>query len=117
MVLYFFVILIRLVGIGIFYPILQKTGEGFDYKELILSVWGGLRGALGIALALAVFANKDFTSRRAKILILFHTCGIATLTLLINGTTAKGVVEDIDLILNLKARKAFKRLFLGHVKK
>lgn len=43
--------------IGVLWPLLIWTGEGFSFAELILSVWGGLRGALGIALALVVFTN------------------------------------------------------------
>lgn len=108
--------LIRFVSILILMPTLYWTGEGFDMKELILSVWGGLRGALGIALALSVFVNYEEESdpkhRRAGSLILFHTCGVAALTLLVNGTTAKTVVNELNIIRNVDVRSYFKGLFL-----
>lgn len=97
-VLFIFIIIIRFIAILICYPILKHTGEGFTFKELKLSVWGGLRGALAIALALSIYTNFEINSGRAKTLILFHTCGIAALTLLVNGTTAKNLVEEIKII-------------------
>lgn len=93
------------------YPLLKRTGEGYTFKELILSVWGGLRGALSIALALSVYHNFEVLEGRAKILILFHTCGIAALTLVVNGTTAKNLVEEIKLIENVRVRNGFKANF------
>ena len=75
--------------IGALWPLLIWTGEGFNFAELILSVWGGLRGALGIALSLVVFTNFEIENARTRTLVLFHTCGVAALTLIVNGTTAK----------------------------
>lgn len=94
-VLYIFVILIRLISIFVLSPILYHTGESFNKKEFALCVWGGLRGALGIALALVVYTNEEVENQRAKTLILFFTCGIAALTLLINGVTAPMLVEEL----------------------
>lgn len=34
-------------------------GEGINYKETLVAVWGGLRGALAIALALIIFTLKS----------------------------------------------------------
>lgn len=39
------------------YP-LKKLGEGMSWKEAIVAVWGGLRGALAIALGLIIFAEE-----------------------------------------------------------
>lgn len=40
------------------YP-LKKIGEGMTWKEAYVAMWGGLRGALAIALALIVYADES----------------------------------------------------------
>ena len=49
---YILVVAIRLVVITLLYPILQRTGYGVDWKTALVMLWGGLRGAVGLALAL-----------------------------------------------------------------
>ena len=44
--------------IAVFSPILRRTGYGLTWKEGIIMTWGGLRGAVGLALALQV-AHHD----------------------------------------------------------
>lgn len=114
--IYVLLILARALTLFVFYPLLYYTGESFTFKEYILTVWGGLRGALSVALCLVVGVDPDL-KQRPKTLILFHTCGIAVLTLLLNGTTAPFIVNSIDLIQNIQVRKHFKSLFLKSVKK
>jgi NhaP-type Na+/H+ or K+/H+ antiporter len=45
---------IRFVVIILFWPILRKLGYGLDFKQVILCSYAGLRGAVGLALALMV---------------------------------------------------------------
>lgn len=42
----------------LFWLPLKKLGEGITWKECLVAMWGGLRGALGIALGLIVFAEE-----------------------------------------------------------
>jgi NhaP-type Na+/H+ or K+/H+ antiporter len=74
--------------IWIFKPCLKRSGYGMSNKEFVVLTWGGLRGALGLTLALLVGVDErlDF---RLRELTLFYMAGLATLTLLINGTTCK----------------------------
>jgi NhaP-type Na+/H+ or K+/H+ antiporter len=65
-----------------------RSGYGLSNKEFYVIVWGGLRGALGITLALMV-AVDDKLDKRLRELTIFYMAGLATLTLLINGTTCK----------------------------
>ena len=37
-----------------FYPCLSRLGYGFTVKEAVLVSYGGLRGAVGLALAMVV---------------------------------------------------------------
>ena len=53
-VLYVFVYLIRLTIVALFYPILMRLGYGLSVREAAVVVHGGLRGAVGLALAILV---------------------------------------------------------------
>jgi len=46
--------LIRFLLVLGFMPLLNRMGYGFNYKEAIVLSWGGLRGAVGLALAILV---------------------------------------------------------------
>ena len=50
-------IVARWLSIRIFFSKLSKMGYGLNMKELIVSVYGGLRGAVGISFAM--IANAD----------------------------------------------------------
>ena len=70
------------------------------------------------ALALIVFTDTapNALPSRSKILILFHVTGAATLTLLINGTTSKKVLEWTKIITNGGVRRNYKKNYLERVK-
>lgn len=44
----------------VFIKYLKKLGEGLNWKEVILLTVAGLKGAIGIALAMQIFKSKDF---------------------------------------------------------
>ena len=44
--------------IALFSPVLRHTGYGLTWKDGIVMTWGGLRGAVGLMLALQV-AHHD----------------------------------------------------------
>ena len=58
-VLYLFVTLIRAVLFGLGYPITSRIGLKTSPKETIFQVYGGLRGAVGIALAIALDVSVE----------------------------------------------------------
>jgi len=92
-VLYFFLILSRTIMMLILYIPLKHTGDKLNIKEAIVIVWGGLRGALAIALGLIVFSTKSDLSLRTKDLVIFHITCQVFLTLVINGTTTSWVLD------------------------
>lgn len=85
--------------IWIFIPCLKRSGYGMSDKEFYVITWGGLRGALGLTLALMVGTDQKL-DKRLRELTLFYMAGLATLTLLINGTTCKALCLWINLIDN-----------------
>ncbi|MQL85492.1 hypothetical protein Taro_018015 [Colocasia esculenta] len=52
--LYVFVQLSRALVVGVLYPFLRYFGYGLDWKESIILVWSGLRGAVALSLSLSV---------------------------------------------------------------
>ena len=68
----------------------HKPKVPFSYQ--LVSYWGGLRGAVCLALALSI--NADFPNRD---LIVTLTLGIALFTLLIPGTTIGKLIQKLQL--------------------
>ena len=57
--LFFLVMIIRLVSSIPFYPIMRKVGYGLKWSEYFVLIYGGLRGAIGLALALIVANDEE----------------------------------------------------------
>lgn len=43
----------------LFYPILRQLGYGLEWQNMMIIMWGGLRGAVGICLALEIYEDED----------------------------------------------------------
>lgn len=87
--LYLLVHLTRTVVVLVLYPVLRKSGYGLTFKECCVLVFSGLRGAVGLAMAMLVESDSSQNplaiEKRAR--IAFHVSGIALLTILVNGMT------------------------------
>lgn len=88
--------IIRFVCILMFWPILKRIGYGLNFKQIVLCSYAGLRGAVGMSLALIV-ATSDKIPKMIQDIILLHVLGIALLTLLINATTTGALVRYLGL--------------------
>jgi len=97
LVFYVALTIIRSLVLLFFYPALSRLGQGVSLKELSVMSWGGLRGAVGIALAIAVF-NTPGVNPTDGARLMFHSVGIATLTLLVNGTTCPYLLNKLRLL-------------------
>lgn len=93
---YFMLHIIRFVSILIFLPCMRKMGYGMTFKQVILCSYAGLRGAVGISLALMVFGEKKLSAHTRDV-ILLHVLGVALLTLLINAPTTGFLVKKLGL--------------------
>lgn len=81
----------RVIMVLTFYPLLARFGYGLTRKELIVLIYGGLRGALGMCLSLFV-AVDDSLRLRFRELTVFYMCGMAMLTIVVNGLTCSKLV-------------------------
>jgi len=53
-VIYLIILFARGFSIMLFYPLLSRFGTGCTWQEAVVMWWGGLRGSVGLALALAI---------------------------------------------------------------
>jgi NhaP-type Na+/H+ or K+/H+ antiporter len=88
------------------YPILKRLGYGLSLKQLLLLSYAGLRGAVGLTLAL-IFFNDDEIDPKTKSIILFHIAGIAFLTIMINGTTTGLLIDKLGIARVASIKKKF----------
>jgi len=95
-VLYIGITVIRAGSVGLFMPVLKRIGVGITKEKAIVLVWGGLRGAVSLALALIV-AQNDSIPKEIGDQILFLTAGIVVLTILINGLTMEKLLAYLGL--------------------
>ena len=87
-----------------FHFLLSRTGYGSTWQSASVLMWGALRGAVSLALALQVNHNEGFCqAMRDK--ILFFVSGIVVLTLLINSTTFNKVLSILGFCHISKAKK------------
>eukprot|EP00736_Rhodelphis_marinus_P013566 Rmarinus@m.15345 len=95
-VLYIVLHAVRGIVVLLLRPIMVKFGYGLSWKNSCVLVYGGLRGAVGLALALIVEQDQRF-EEGVRSRILFHVAGIAMLTLVINGSTTGMLIQALAL--------------------
>lgn len=94
--IYLFAVLARFTSISVFIKYLRRLGEGLNWKEIILLTAAGLKGAIGIALAMQIFKSKDF-GEATSYLIMIHVTANSLITLIIHGISASLMVKLLGL--------------------
>lgn len=96
-VFYLCVIGIRVIMVGISYPLLRRNIDNMTWKEAAVIINGGLmRGGISLTLAVSIF-TKETLPQEIKIILLFFTAGIVLLTIVINGTTIKLLFKRLGI--------------------
>ena len=143
-ILYLVCIFARAIAILVCYPALRRLGTGMEPKTAVVLLWGGLRGAVGLALAIMVhhtqydgwlwkselahqLGNVDdgakyLYCRDVPEVILMATCFIILTTVCINGSTMAPLMKCLALDKPSAAREymladATKKLIKGTNKK
>lgn len=99
---YAFLHIIRGSMLTMFYGVLHSGIYGLDRNECLFLTWGGLRGAVSMALALALRHSAsdgliDVSERDGSRLFII-VGGVATLTLIINATTSQRMLNWLGLV-------------------
>lgn len=95
-ILYIWLHIVRGTVVMVFYPIMHHLGYGLTLNQAIVMIYGGLRGAVGLALALVVSLEATDDEEYAEE-VLKMTAGIVTLTLVINGSTVKLLLNALGM--------------------
>lgn len=96
LLLYPAIMLVRALVVLLFMPLLKKLGIGITRQKATVLVWGGLRGAVSLALALSLAQNTELDGE-LKQQILFLTAGIVVLTTVINGSSMGWLLAKLGL--------------------
>lgn len=98
-VTYAFTQVIRFIVIMVFYPLLTRISPGLSFKEALLAWWGGLRGAVGLSLAIALKLKAGHTVGMEKQAheAAFFMSGVVIITLLLNSTTTEILIKVLRL--------------------
>lgn len=107
--IYIVLMFLRAFTIACLYPLISNIGLKCSFREAIFMSWSGLRGALGMALGLAVFGERELLNLEKKTAdkFFFFIGGICTLTLLINALTAPYLLDVLGLILTTNSSVEF----------
>jgi NhaP-type Na+/H+ or K+/H+ antiporter len=95
-ILYIGIHIARAIMLALLYPFMKRSGYGINFNDLVVTWYGALRGAVGLALALIV-AGMESLPVNIRDQFLFLTAGIVMLTLLVNATTIKFIVNKLGL--------------------
>ncbi|HVJ44602.1 MAG TPA: cation:proton antiporter [Dongiaceae bacterium] len=98
LVLYLASLLARAAVVFGLLPLMRKLNRGGDISTGMKTVmwWGGLRGAVSLALALAVTENPDIDGG-VRDFVATTVTGFVLLTLFINGTSLRFVMQALGL--------------------
>lgn len=88
--------------IVLFRPLLYLIGNELSFNEMMFMSWGGLRGAVSMALALSlsnsIADGKTSLERQSSDTVFFFIGGIAAFTLLFNATTCGPLLRHLLLV-------------------
>ena len=86
--------IIRTVVVMGLYPLLNKSLYGLSWREAAVVIYGGLRGSVGLALALMLM--KTVPDKRSDEILVF-AAGIVSLTLIVNGSTVNVLLQQLGM--------------------
>ena len=109
--IYLSAVFIRMLLFTFTYPLFTRLPYGWSWQEALIAAWGGLRGAVGLALGLDILfsATPDLICPAAglppnlacesvKSRVLLHTSMMVVLTLVINASTLKPLLAVLRFV-------------------
>lgn len=109
---YFYLLLARSLMILVFTPFLARIDYKVNWKEILLLIWGGLRGGIVLVLGLRIEAAKDISDNLTKELA-YYISGSVLLILTIQGLS----FECLYRLLNTYPPNPFRIVYLEKVLK
>jgi NhaP-type Na+/H+ or K+/H+ antiporter len=104
LLLYLITMLIRAFMMLLLWAPLHLAGTKITYQEGTVMVWSGLRGAVGLAMAVIMDLEPGI-DRALGSRVMFHVGGVAALTTLINASSCSHLLWALKLTKTPKMRK------------
>jgi Na+/H+ antiporter len=93
---YLGIMVLRFLITFTFLPVMNRLTDRISPAQATVMSWGGLRGAVSLALALVVSQNADIPAElRGQILL--ATAGVVLLTIVVNGSTIGALLRRFGL--------------------
>lgn len=80
-------------------PLFDLMGKSLPLKQTVVLSWSGLRGAVGLSLALFIFLDEGITDQRFKALTFFHMGCMVVLTIILQEFTLKPLLKVVLIAL------------------
>ncbi|SCM25838.1 sodium/hydrogen exchanger, Na+, H+ antiporter, putative [Plasmodium chabaudi chabaudi] len=109
---YLFLLIARAIMILLFTPFLSRIGYPINWKEILLLIWGGLRGGIVLVLGLRIEAENKINDKLTTELA-YYISGSVLLILTIQGLT----FECLYKMLNIYPPNPFRIVYLEKVLK
>ena len=77
---------IRCINIAVLWPVLARTGDGITLTSALLTAWSGLRGIVGLALALYVLLDARIENAAYRTQAFFFMSTTLVLTVVVQGS-------------------------------
>lgn len=101
-----FLFIIRVAMTVLLYPLLSRGQYGLDWRDAVVLAWSGLRGAVGLTLALIVYGSEDILDQAYRERFLFFIAFAAAATLLVQGSTTGPLLKRLGYLDLGPARQA-----------
>ncbi|KAI7844005.1 hypothetical protein COHA_002542 [Chlorella ohadii] len=100
---------IRAAGIALLYPLCSRLGYGMNWRDALVMTWAGLRGAVGLVLALSVRNSDDMGSLEFRERLFFFVGLQALLTVVLQGSTMRPLLRVLGYLDLSGAERAVQR--------
>ena len=112
--LYILLLLIRTSSVIVLMPILKRIGVGITRQKATVLIWGGLRGAVSLSMALSLSQDSSVSAEFSE-QVLFLTAGIVVLTIVFNGSSMEALLRLLGLDRLPPAKEASVKKATDHV--
>ncbi|KAK9868440.1 hypothetical protein WJX84_000685 [Apatococcus fuscideae] len=80
-------LMVQMVNIMLFWPICWFVSIPFGWVEAIITAWSGLRGYVGLTLALYILSNPAVMDEVHRSQAFFYVAAVVVLTVIVQGCT------------------------------